>query len=308
MTGMNQKKSKDLSKKKLREQQVLLGLVELYLEMGKPIGSNSLREHGFQELSSATIRNYFSDLETQGYLRQPHASGGRVPTNSALRLYAQKVLEEALLTPDVEEKLRPLEELPSRHLMRYLQNGAEILSQVTGYATFFSSVRFDHDLILEIKLVGIDNERILCVIITNFGEVFTEILHINTPSHPELLTQIQSYIQLKIKGDQNAEKLNSPLAQKVYNEIMVRYLVRYSNFSDEDIYRTGFSHLLAYPEFHDPVALTTSLSLFENSSHMRLLLHDCMQEGSLRFWVGKDLAPYASAAQGCTVIAVPYRI
>jgi heat-inducible transcriptional repressor len=30
-----------------REKQVLLGLIELYLETGKPIGSNTLKEAGF---------------------------------------------------------------------------------------------------------------------------------------------------------------------------------------------------------------------------------------------------------------------
>jgi len=64
------------NKKATREHKVLLGLVELYLKTGKPIGSNTLKEHGFEDLSSATIRNYFAKLEEQGFLKQPHSSGG----------------------------------------------------------------------------------------------------------------------------------------------------------------------------------------------------------------------------------------
>jgi len=45
-----------------REKWVLLGLVELYLETGKPVGSNTLRENGFETLSSATIRNKFDKI------------------------------------------------------------------------------------------------------------------------------------------------------------------------------------------------------------------------------------------------------
>ena len=71
-----------------REKIVLLGLVELYLETGKPIGSNTLRENGFENLSSATIRNYFSKLEQAGYLKQQHSSGGRIPTYLAYKFYA----------------------------------------------------------------------------------------------------------------------------------------------------------------------------------------------------------------------------
>src|SRR5580693_4132773 len=71
-----------------REQAVLIGLVELYLKTGKPIGSSTLQDHGFESLSSATIRNYFSKMEAAGYLKQQHTSGGRIPTAKAFRLYA----------------------------------------------------------------------------------------------------------------------------------------------------------------------------------------------------------------------------
>jgi heat-inducible transcriptional repressor len=300
------------SKKHTREILVLLGLVELYLQTGKPIGSNTLKEHGFQHLSSATIRNYFVELEKQGFLRQPHSSGGRIPTNAALRLYAEESLSHPLpITPDIEEKFQEFEQASPQHLTRYLQIAAETLSEVTGYATFLISVRFDHDFILEIKLVSIDQERVLSIIVTDFGQILTEVLPIKQKLSAFACKRIESHLQWRIKGGTPPENLTLEeeiLARSLYNEIMVRYIVRYSNYSSEDVFRTGFSQLLAYPEFSDPLALTTGLSLFENTSHMRLLLNDCVRDGKLRYWIGKDLAPYASAAQGCSVIAIPYHI
>src|SRR5690349_18344642 len=76
-----------------RERLVLLGLVDLHLSSGKPIGSNTLRENGFENLSSATIRNYFMKLEEDGFLKQQHSSGGRIPTEKGFRLYAQECLK-----------------------------------------------------------------------------------------------------------------------------------------------------------------------------------------------------------------------
>ena len=61
-------------KKQEKENNILLGLVELYIQTGKPIGSNTLKESGFDHLSSATIRNYFFKLEEQGFLSQQHSS------------------------------------------------------------------------------------------------------------------------------------------------------------------------------------------------------------------------------------------
>jgi len=305
-------KKSEGSKKHTREFQVLLGLVELYLETGKPIGSNTLKEHGFDHLSSATIRNYFVELEKQSFLRQPHSSGGRVPTNEAFRIYAEEIIDAvAPATPEIEEKLHTLEGISPRHLFRYLQTAAETLSATTGYATFLTSLRFDHDFILDIKLLVIDHERLLSVIVTDFGQILTEVLPIKQKLSSFSCKRIEAHLQSRIKGGESPENLTEEeelLAKAIYNEIMVRYIVRYSNFSDEDVFRTGFSQLLAYPEFSDPLALTTGLSLFENTSHMRLLLNDCVRDGKLRFWIGKDLAPYASAAQGCSVIAIPYHI
>src|SRR3970040_685252 len=98
---------KTLPAKKLpktdREQAVLLGFIELYLKTGKPIGSQTLQESGFESLSSATIRNYFSKMEEEGYLKQQHTSGGRIPTAKAFRLYVDRFRNEGTIEKGQEE-------------------------------------------------------------------------------------------------------------------------------------------------------------------------------------------------------------
>ncbi|MCP5470060.1 MAG: heat-inducible transcriptional repressor HrcA [Chlamydiales bacterium] len=298
-----------MNKKEKREQEVLLALVELFLESGRPIGSNTLKEERFPNLSSATIRNYFAKFEKLGYLKQPHSSGGRLPTEEGIRLYVRQAVEHPALMPEVEKGLK-LKIPPSKSVHTYLQRATEKLSELTGCATFLSAVRFDHDFIQEVKLVGVDDERLLCVLLTDFGQVLTEILPMNKKLSSFALRRIEHYLQWRIKGGAQPDDLkeDKALAQKLYSEIVVRYMVRYSNFSEEDVYRTGFSRLLNYPEFSDPIALSAGLSLFENAAHMRLLLSDCMRENKLCYWIGSDLAPYAAAAEGCAVLAVPYHI
>jgi len=309
---MNQEKIKKSSKKQERAQAVLVGLIELYLETGKHIGSNTLRENGFEHLSPATIRNYFAQLEEEGLLEQAHTSGGRIPTHMALRAYAQDLLKSPFKeSAKLLEQVAPLQELDKCKLSSYLALAAESLSEITGYATFLSSVRFDHDLIIDVRLLGLDDQRLLSVIITDFGQILTETLNIEKKMSAFTLKRIESYLQWRVKGGAKPLALSKDeesLALKLYNEIMVRYLVRYSNFSDEDIYRSGLSRLLAYPEFNDPVALATGLSLFENNSHMRLLLNDCSRSQDLQFWIGSDLAPYATNSNNCSVIAMGYHI
>lgn len=304
---------KKKSKKESREEKVLLKLIELYIKTGKPIGSNTLQEQGFEELSSATIRNYFAELEAEGFLKQPHSSGGRIPTSKGYRAFALSHLAHSEIDPEEEEKLQVLREGETKNLSAYLHKAAEVLSEISGYATFLSSVRFDHDFILDMKLVGIDSERVLCILITDFGQILTEILTHEKRLSSFTLKRMESYFQWRLKGAKEKEKPpllpeEEVIAKEFYTEIMVRYLVRYSNYSNEEVHRTGFSRLLSYPEFNDPIALSTALSLFENTSQMRLLLNDCSVAGRLCFWIGSDLATYSTSSSSCSVIAIPYRI
>jgi len=69
--------------------QVLLAIIEEYIETAQPVGSLELAEKYEIDLSSATIRNYMSHLEEEGYLCQPHISSGRIPTESAYQFYSE---------------------------------------------------------------------------------------------------------------------------------------------------------------------------------------------------------------------------
>ena len=101
-------KFKRLNNKRLtkndREDSVLLGIVDLYIKTAKPIGSNTLRDNGFDFLSSATIRNYCSKLEKLGFLKQQHSSGGRVPTTKGFRSYANSCMQDLKINHTIENK------------------------------------------------------------------------------------------------------------------------------------------------------------------------------------------------------------
>lgn len=288
-----------------------MGLIDLYIALGKPIGSNTLKEKLFPSLSSATLRNYFAGLEQADYLTQHHASGGRIPTNKAYRLYAKHLIENPSELSTHLRLFDDLTELESKDLHRFLNLVTERLSQKSGCAAFLSSVRFDHDYIEKLSLINIDEERTLCVLITEFGQILTEVLsYPRTLSH-KTLERLEAFLMAKVRGAKEPEhfpKEERRIGEYFYSEIMVRYVVRYSNFSQEEVFRTGFAQLLHYPEFNDPIALTTGLSFFENEGAMRKLLNQCTLSGKISFWIGEDLAKFSPLAEGCTVLAIPYKI
>jgi heat-inducible transcriptional repressor len=293
-----------------REKLVLLGLVEVYLKTGKPVGSNTLKENGFENLSPATIRNYFSKLEEGGYLKQQHSSGGRIPTNLAYKLYAESSLQSAVLDPKEKERLTECLQQETREISSYLQKCAEVLSDWIQAALFLSAPRFDQDFVLDVKLVTIDAHRCLCILVTDFGMVQTEVLYTDKKLSNFTLKRIEHFFRWKMTGLDRPELTpeEEKLAAKFYNEAMLRHIVSYSNFSVIDLYKTGFSKLLNYPDFNDASSLASGLSLFENNASLRALLSESCKEQELRFWIGEDLSAYSPQATSCAVLAVPYQI
>ncbi len=296
--------------KNQREKLVLLKLIDLYLQSGKPIGSNTLKENGFESLSSATIRNYFAKLEETGFLKQHHASGGRVPTSLAFKLYAETYRNQPLVEESEKNHLRNTLLKESKEVASYLQKVAEQLSALTKCAVFLSSPRFDQDFILSIKLLSIDSSRCLCVLITDFGLINSEVLYTDKQLSASAIQRLESYFNWKISGLDKPylDGAEEALASTFYKEVMLRHIVGHTHFSREDLYKTGFSKLLNYPDFNDAAALANGLSLFENELQLRSLLNESCRNNELNCWIGEDLHPFAPNATACSVISIPYRI
>ncbi len=80
-------------------------VVEEVVETGEPAGSQHLVEKYHLEVSPATVRNWFAALDQEGYLTQPHASSGRVPTEKGYRFYLKELMEERGLKRREEQDL-----------------------------------------------------------------------------------------------------------------------------------------------------------------------------------------------------------
>jgi heat-inducible transcriptional repressor len=74
-----------------RRLEVLRAIVEDYVATEEPVGSKALVERHGLGVSPATVRNDMAALEDEGYIRQPHTSAGRVPTDKGYRLFVDRL-------------------------------------------------------------------------------------------------------------------------------------------------------------------------------------------------------------------------
>ncbi|MSR76206.1 MAG: hypothetical protein EXS68_01275 [Candidatus Ryanbacteria bacterium] len=77
---------------KEREKNILELLVRDYIRTAEPVSSKRVARHLRGTLSPASVRNVFSVLTDEGFITQPHTSGGRVPSVRGYRFFVDEVL------------------------------------------------------------------------------------------------------------------------------------------------------------------------------------------------------------------------
>ncbi len=79
-------------------EKTLAQVVEQAIETGEPVGSQNLVERYKLDVSPSTVRNYFAELEAQGFIAQPHTSSGRLPTEKGYGYYVQHLMKPRSLS------------------------------------------------------------------------------------------------------------------------------------------------------------------------------------------------------------------
>lgn len=74
-----------------RQLKILAAIIEQYAEIAAPVGSVTLAK--LFGVSSATIRSEMVRLEELGFIKQPHTSAGRIPTDKGYRFYVNQLNE-----------------------------------------------------------------------------------------------------------------------------------------------------------------------------------------------------------------------
>ncbi len=87
-------------------QETILGLIiHQYIDAAQPVGSRWLVDKYQLGVSPATVRNEMAHLTQSGFLRQPHTSAGRIPTEKGYRYFVRSLIGETELP--VNEKRYP---------------------------------------------------------------------------------------------------------------------------------------------------------------------------------------------------------
>ncbi|MCX5749446.1 MAG: hypothetical protein NTZ10_04310 [Candidatus Saganbacteria bacterium] len=116
-----------------RKQKVLRIIVEDYIHSAEPVGSKTVTQDHHVEASPATIRFDMADLEKKGYIKKPHTSAGRVPSDKGYRFFIDNILEESELSGRESESVR--EKMLKTIRDDIFEIAGELVSRMTGNAS-----------------------------------------------------------------------------------------------------------------------------------------------------------------------------
>lgn len=167
-----------------REREILTAIVETFIASGEPVGSRTLARSSREGLSAATIRNVMADLADAGFLEQPHASAGRVPTAEAYRYYVEQLSGEAHLSHEnqsiIQDTLTGVTDVAE--FMERTSHVLSLISHSVGVTVATSGLRNVAGNALEhVYFSRLGDQKVLAVVVTRSGVVRDRVLRLDIP-------------------------------------------------------------------------------------------------------------------------------
>ena len=137
-----------------RLEKVLEHIIIVYIELGIPVGSVTLRDRASLDLSPATIRNIMSELEEMGFIAQPHTSAGRTPTDLGYRYYLDKIMQPEAVKESDKDRIYHVCDSSKDGLDILLEKMSKLLSEMSSEASLVLFPKSKKNTLKEIKLVS----------------------------------------------------------------------------------------------------------------------------------------------------------
>jgi heat-inducible transcriptional repressor len=295
-----------------RTRQILYAAVVEFVETGEPVGSRTLSKKGGLELSPATIRNVLSDLEDEGYLRQPHTSAGRIPTDKAFRIFIDALMERRELSPDDAARIRHGFNLiePGDD---FLRETGKLLSDLTGTAALVVSPRADTLTLKHLRFIRTNPGELLAVLVMTNGAVQNRFLV--SPVTDADLNRIHNLLDDVIEGRTLGE-LRELFARRlasdrVQNDELRRQafqlgeaVVKEASHTTVSVVIEGQAKLLDRPEFANAEGVKQVVNALEDPDRLVALLDAIMQARGATVFVGREAGELGGGQ--LSIVGAPY--
>lgn len=259
-----------------RQKVVLALVIRDYIELAQPVGSNHLVEAYGLQMSSATIRNEMVVLTELGYLRQPHTSAGRVPTEDGYRYFVRQLMGHTELPDTTKRTISHQFYQAGLDVDRWMRLAASVLAQQSQAASLVTAPHPEQPVFKHIELISTHGRQVLMVLVLAAGEVSQQMLALAEPVPQERLSttaQRLNELLLGLKADEIII-LNPQLdaLERDIVRLVLEDMHRLGDVITGEVYRDGLTHVLAEPEFSEVEAARNAMRILEERSLLEDLL------------------------------------
>ena len=298
-----------------RKIKILNAIIQTYLETGEPVGSRTISRFTDLKLSSATIRNEMSDLEEMGYILQPHTSAGRIPSDKGYRFYVDN-----LMKVKSEEVVRQNEMMVQKvdKLEQVLKQVVKLLATNTNYASLITAPQSQKNKLKFIQLTRVNEEQLLAVMMLEGNIIKNKILTVDEPVEEEEVVKLNLLLNTYLQG-LSLQEINMELLQtmkrqaqghrKIIGDLIDTIVEAIQEEDDTEIYTSGTTNLLKYPELADREKAGQLLYALEEKQGLNELItagdNDENKHG-IQVYIGSE-SPVQSM-KDCSIVTATYEL
>ena len=296
-----------------RKKSILKVVTDDYITSAEPVGSRTIARRYSLGLSPATIRNEMADLEESGYLEQPHASAGRVPSEKGYRYYVDVLMSlQKLSLKDVEHIYTELDK-HHREIETIIHKTSRILVQMTKYPALVLSPQYQTANFRHIQLVKLSESTILVLVVTDTGYVENKMIELENEVSTEDLDRLSVLLNEKLRGV-SLKDLRSALLNEIRSEVIfhdhffnetIKLLIKaIENKGNERVFIDGAAKILEQPEFADLQKFKPIMGLLEEEERLYKILTATNRGANVK--IGSENQELG--VQDCSVVTASYEI
>ena len=267
----------DDSKLTPRKIKILKAIVDAHISHGEPVGSKAISQDVSITCSPATIRNEMAELEEMGYLIQPHASAGRIPSELGYRLYVDALINQYTVTKTEIEEINEQLKYKLTEMDEILSEASRLAASFTDYTGIAFKASAGKTRVRRFNSVFLGPRDFLLVMSFDGDIVKSKTIHLPfaiTEETVRRFTDALNIYVINLTGEEismpiivRLEALMGAYSAMVHPAIKVIYEVM-NEQSTADIKLDGITKLLEYPEYSDTGKLKNLLGVLEEKDKL----------------------------------------
>ena len=295
-----------------RKIKILQAIINDYIRTGEPVGSRTIAKNYDLGVGSATIRNEMADLEDMGYLEQPHASSGRVPSSKGYRLYVDKLMESQMLTAEEDLKIKQyIVDSAMLEVDKIVTQTSALLSELTNLTCIIEAPSVKKSLLKSIQLIRVDEHSLVTIILTDTGLIKNHIIRLSTIPDMNTLNKINEIINARLVNlsikDINLEVINNfkndlSHFEELFNAILPALYETLNASDSSEVFMDGATNIFNYPEYNDIDKAKEMLVLLNDKESLMEMIKP---QDDITISIGDENNPQA---KDCSIISAEYSL